>query len=125
MAERVTDQAFVEFVVKQLVDKPDAVQVDRTVDEMGVLITLTVDPQDMGMVIGREGATAKAIRTLLRVVGARDNARVNLKINEPEGGERRKRADRSDDVSNRNDDADDATTPTRRTLDEVVGDLGL
>ncbi len=120
MTQRVTDQEFVEFVVKQIVDKPEAVQVDRTVDEMGVLITLTVDPQDMGMVIGREGATAKAIRTLLRTVGARDNARVNLKINEPEGSERR-RHERSEQRESQQEEA----TPSRKTLDEVVGELDL
>lgn len=79
------DQEFVEYVVKALVDHPEAVHTDRTVDEMGVLITLHLDPQDMGQVIGRQGQTAKAIRTLLRVVGAKRKARVNLKINEPEG----------------------------------------
>jgi uncharacterized protein len=85
------DQEFIEYIVKMLVDKPEAVKVDRKVDEMGVLITLDVDPADMGMVIGREGMTAKALRTLLRVIGARNNARVNLKINEPEGSERPRR----------------------------------
>ena len=79
------DQEFVEFVVKALVDHPEDVRTDRTVDEMGVLITLHLNPQDMGQVIGRQGQTAKAIRTLLRVVGAKRKARVNLKINEPEG----------------------------------------
>src|SRR3990167_480723 len=79
------DQEFIEYVVKQLVDRPDDVSTDRTVDEMGVLITLKVNPQDLGQVIGRQGQTAKAIRTLLRVVGARNHARVNLKIFEPEG----------------------------------------
>lgn len=78
------DQAFVEFVVKSLVDKPEAVTTERTVDEMGVLITLKVDPSDLGQVIGRQGQTAKSIRTLLRVVGAKNQARVNLKIYEPE-----------------------------------------
>ena len=82
------DQAFLEAVVKALVDNPDDVKIDRTVDEMGVLLTLDVNPEDMGKVIGRSGATAKAIRTLLRVVGLRHNARINLKINEPEGGRR-------------------------------------
>lgn len=80
------DKEFLEFVVKSLVDNPDAVQVDRNVDEMGVLLNLKVDPQDMGTIIGRSGNTAKAIRTLLRVVGMKHNARVNLKIEEPEGG---------------------------------------
>jgi predicted RNA-binding protein YlqC (UPF0109 family) len=79
------DQEFVEYVVKALVDNPDKVKVDRRVDEMGVLITLDVDAPDMGKIIGRDGATAKALRTLLRVVGMKNNARVNLKINEPEG----------------------------------------
>lgn len=83
--EVVNDQQFVEYVVKAIVDNPSAVSTTRTVDEMGVLITLTVDPNDLGQVIGRQGATAKAIRTLLRVVGAKNSARVNLKIYEPEG----------------------------------------
>ncbi|PIT91336.1 RNA-binding protein [Candidatus Kaiserbacteria bacterium CG10_big_fil_rev_8_21_14_0_10_49_17] len=80
------DQAFLEYVVKGLVDNPEKVSIDRTVDEMGVLLTLTVDQQDMGKIIGRSGNTAKAIRTLLRVVGMKNDARVNLKINEPDGG---------------------------------------
>lgn len=82
------DQAFVEFVVKALVDHPDDVKTERVVDEMGVLITLHLNPEDMGQVIGRMGQTAKAIRTLLRVVGAKHKARVNLKIYEPEGSHR-------------------------------------
>lgn len=80
------DIAFLEFVVKALVDHPDDVKIKRTVDEMGVLMTLDVNPEDMGKVIGRSGNTAKAIRILLRVVGMKNNARVNLKINEPVGG---------------------------------------
>lgn len=88
MATAQKDQEFLEFVVKSLVDKPDSVKVTRNVDEMGVLLTLDVDAADMGTVIGRGGATAKAIRSLLRVVGLRNNARVNLKISEPEGGRR-------------------------------------
>jgi predicted RNA-binding protein YlqC (UPF0109 family) len=76
---------FLEHVVKSLVDNPNAVKINRTVDEMGVLLTLDVDPADMGKIIGRSGNTAKAIRTLLRVVGMKNNARVNLKINEPGG----------------------------------------
>lgn len=79
------DQEFVEYVVKALVDNPSVVTTERTVDEMGVLITLKVDPADLGQVIGRQGQTAKSIRTLLRVVGAKHHARVNLKIYEPEG----------------------------------------
>ncbi|OQA03515.1 MAG: hypothetical protein BWY68_00717 [bacterium ADurb.Bin400] len=82
------DQQFVEDVVKAIVDNPDKVVTERTIDEMGVLIKLTVDPSDMGKIIGKEGKTAKALRTLLRVLGAKNNARVNLKIVEPEGSER-------------------------------------
>jgi len=81
------DQSFVEYVVKALVSNPDAVSVRRSVDDMGVLLELTVDPADMGKVIGKAGATAKSIRTLLRVLGAKNDARVNLKIVEPEGSE--------------------------------------
>jgi hypothetical protein len=81
-----SDKVFLEYVVKALVDNPNDVKIDRTVDEMGVLITLTVNPADMGKIIGRMGNTAKAIRTLLRIIGMKNNARVNLKINEPEGG---------------------------------------
>jgi predicted RNA-binding protein YlqC (UPF0109 family) len=86
--DRSHDQEFVEYVVKSIVDHPDDVVVVRTIDEMGVLLTLTVNPEDMGQVIGRQGATAKSVRTLLRVIGAKNNARVNLKINEPEGSTR-------------------------------------
>ena len=80
------DKIFLEYVVKALVDNPNDVKIDRKVDEMGVLISLSVNPADMGKIIGRQGNTAKAIRTLLRVIGMKNNARVNLKINEPEGG---------------------------------------
>ena len=82
------DHQFLETVVKALVDNPDAVVIVRSVDEMGVLLTLTVDAADMGKIIGRDGNIAKAIRTLLRVVGMKHNARVNLKVNEPVGGKR-------------------------------------
>ncbi len=81
------DQEFLSFVVKSLVDNPSDVQIDRKVDEMGVLLTLSINPADMGKIIGRQGNTAKAIRTLLRVIGMKNNSRVNLKINEPEGGQ--------------------------------------
>ncbi len=83
-----TDQQFVDDVVKAIVNNPNDVKTNRTVDERGVLITLDVNPADMGYVIGRRGQTAHAIRTLLKIVGAKNNARVNLKINEPEGGKR-------------------------------------
>lgn len=82
------DQEFLEYLTKSIVDHPDDVKVDRKVDEMGVLLSLKVNPQDMGQVVGRQGATAKAIRSLLRIVGIKNNARVNLKIEEPEGSTR-------------------------------------
>jgi predicted RNA-binding protein YlqC (UPF0109 family) len=81
------DKEFVEYVVKALVNNPDDVSVKRSVDDMGVLLELSVNPDDMGKVIGKAGATAKSIRTLLRVLGSRNDARVNLKIIEPEGSE--------------------------------------
>lgn len=81
------DMAFVEYAVKAIVDNPDAVKVTRNVDELGVLISLEVAPEDMGTVIGKNGQTAKSIRTLLRIVGAKDNARVNMKIIDHERGE--------------------------------------
>jgi predicted RNA-binding protein YlqC (UPF0109 family) len=88
VAQAYTDQEFVDYVVRALVNKPDKVETKRTVDEMGVLITLKVDPEDMGYIIGRQGQTARSLRTLLKVVGAKNNARVNLKIEEPEGSTR-------------------------------------
>ena len=86
MAEKYADQEFLEYIIKSLVDNPEDVKIDRRVDEMGVLMMLDLNRADMGKIIGRQGNTAKAIRTLLRVVGMKNNARVNLKINEPEGG---------------------------------------
>lgn len=86
MAKEYADADFLEYVVKALADEPNGVSVDRKVDEMGVLLTLKVSAPDMGKIIGRSGNTAKAIRTLLRVVGLKNNARVNMKIEEPEGG---------------------------------------
>lgn len=88
MAKTEIDQDFLEYLIKALVDNPSDVKVDRKVDEMGVLLTLHINPADMGKVIGRNGNTAKAIRSLLRVVGLKNQARVNLKIEEPEGGKR-------------------------------------
>ena len=88
MSKNGVDQEFLEYLVKSIVDHPDDVKVDRKVDEMGVLLSLKVHPQDMGQVVGRQGSTAKAIRSLLRIVGIKNNARVNLKIEEPEGSTR-------------------------------------
>lgn len=119
------DQEFLEYVVKALVDHPEAVKVNRKIDEMGVLLTLDVSPEDMGKVIGRQGNTAKAIRTLLRVVGMKNNARVNLKVNEPAGGSRMI-ADDSDrgtmaDIGPRDTTVQSAT----KSVDEAMADLNL
>ncbi|MFA6422458.1 MAG: KH domain-containing protein [Candidatus Buchananbacteria bacterium] len=96
MAER--DQSFVEGIVKAIVAHPDDVRVDRTVDERGVLLTLNVHVNDIGYVIGKQGQTARAIRTLAKIIGAQNNARVNLKIAEPEGS-RGPRRDREESQS--------------------------
>jgi hypothetical protein len=93
-----SDQEFVESVVKALVNNPSDVKTERTVDERGVLITLNINPADMGYVIGRGGQTARALRTLLRIVGAKNNARVNLKIVEPEGSTHVRREQREEVV---------------------------
>ena len=74
------DQQFVEYIVKTLVNNPDKISVDRTIDEKGVLLSLTVDPEDVGRVIGKRGATAQSLRTLLRALGTKNDARYNLKI---------------------------------------------
>lgn len=84
--KKTSDQEFLEYIIKALVDHSDDVKVDRKVDEMGVLLSLTVHPEDMGQIIGREGATARSIRSLVRIVGLKNHARINLKIEEPVGG---------------------------------------
>ena len=86
MAKATNDKEFLEYIIKALVDHPEDVKVDRKVDEMGVLLSLKVNPEDMGQIIGRAGATARSIRSLVRIVGLKNQARVNLKIEEPEGG---------------------------------------
>ncbi|KKR31413.1 MAG: hypothetical protein UT65_C0027G0008 [Parcubacteria group bacterium GW2011_GWF2_39_8b] len=101
------DVKFLDFVIKALVENPQDVKINRTVDEMGVLMTLDVNSADMGKIIGREGNTAKAIRTLLRVVGMKNNARVNLKINEPAGGIK------------------ETKTTATKSLDDAMSDLKL
>ena len=88
MVAKKQDQEFLEYVVKAIVGNPDKVEVTRDVDERGVLLVLKVDPTDMGYVVGRQGQTAQALRTLIRMIGAKNNARVNLKIYEPEGSRR-------------------------------------
>jgi predicted RNA-binding protein YlqC (UPF0109 family) len=107
MAEKFDDQDFVEYIVKSIVDNPSEVKTKRSVDEMGVLIELSINQTDMGKVIGKEGKTAKAIRTLLRVMGAKNNARINLKIMEPEGGREVRVAD---DESNGSEEKEEKAT---------------
>ncbi len=121
------DQEFVEYAVKMLVDHPNDVRVERKIDEKGVLITLDVNAEDMGMVIGREGVTAKAIRTLLRVIGARNSARVNLKINEPEGSthERHVAANSSRTATSVVEESRQPQQTEKRTLDEVMDEIRL
>jgi len=113
------DQEFVETIVKCLVDNPKDVQVERKIDEMGVLLTLKVNPADMGTVIGRQGNTAKALRTLLRVVGAKNNARVNLKLEEPEGSQRPVKPAESTGRSTR------SKSEEKESVTNVVDDLEL
>ncbi len=124
MAER--DQEFLEFVVKGLVDHPEEVKVSRVVDEMGVLLTLDLNAEDMGKVIGRSGNTAKAIRTLLRVVGMKHNARVNLKINEPAGGRLSRESDSGGSAAQGWDGTHEVSgsTAQMKSLDEAMGELG-
>lgn len=117
------DQEFVEYVVKSIVDHPDDVQVGRAVDEMGVLLTLTVNPDDMGQVIGRQGATAKSIRTLLRVIGAKNNARVNLKINEPEGSENGQETAVQETATSEADEK--KTEDSSQSVEDAIDDLKL
>jgi len=104
-----TDKEFVEYIVKQIVNNPDKVEVSRRTDEMGVLLEVKVDPEDMGLLIGRAGSTAKAVRTLARIVGMRNNARVNLRIVEPEGSTRQPKG----------------KTEKVKDVEDVVSDLGM
>ncbi len=116
------DQQFLESVVKALVDHPESVHINRTVDEMGVLLTLDVHAEDMGEMIGRSGNTAKAIRTLLRVVGMKHEARLKLKINEPEGGSgaRMMQSAADEDME-----GGEVMMSTPKSLDEAIDDLKI
>jgi len=116
------DQQFVEFIVKSLVSKPEAVTIERRIDEKGVLLELTVDPEDLGRVIGKRGATAQSIRTLLRALGTKNDARYNLKIvdvDRPEGMQASAAA--AAPVADDEDQAsDDAGQPVEETTDAPV-----
>jgi uncharacterized protein len=113
------DQQFVEFVVKSLVSKPDEVKVDRRIDEKGVLLELTVDPEDLGRVIGKRGATAQSLRTLLRALGTKNDARYNLKIvDNGEPGQARMTSAPADDTA-----ADSKTYDDHSSRDDNADDM--
>ena len=119
MAER--DQEFLEYIVGEIVDNPDDVKINRTVDERGVLLELTVNPEDMGKIIGKAGATAKAIRTLLRVMGAKHDARYNLKIVEPgeEGSTGQLESSSETNESSEENTAEDIKSKAREGLEDL------
>ena len=106
-------QELLEYIVKGLVDHPDDVSIEHKVDEMGVLLTLKVHSEDMGQIIGRQGSTARAIRTLVRIAGLKAQARVNLKIEEPEGGRQSR------------EETTEAPAAAEETKDESLDDLKL
>ncbi len=115
------DQQFVEYIVKSLVNNPDAVQIERSIDEKGVLLVLTVDAEDLGRVIGKRGATAQSLRTLLRALGTKNEARYNLKIvdvDRPEGETGSYTAPVATGVNDDND--DDVTTPGEEPVSDSV-----
>jgi hypothetical protein len=117
------DHQFIEFVVKSLVSKPDAVKVERTIDEKGVLLELTVDPEDLGRVIGKRGATAQSIRTLLRALGTKNDARYNLKI--VDNGEPKPRSERPERTDKQEPKAEDKKEdkPEEKQDEKKFGDL--
>jgi hypothetical protein len=126
------DQQFVEFIAKSLVTKPDSVSIERRIDERGVLLELTVDPEDLGRVIGKHGATAQSLRTLLRALGTKNDARYNLKIvdsDRPEGERSKPAPNRSEASSDnvehqeemKNDSPKEEITSEESNLDEVWG----
>jgi uncharacterized protein len=115
------DQQFVEFVVKSLVNNPDAVQIERRIDEKGVLLELTVDPEDLGRVIGKRGATAQSLRTLLRALGTKNEARYNLKIVDVDRPEEERGGMGASSAASNSDD-DDASSVTKLQNDDLDED---
>src|SRR3990167_9456065 len=114
------ERQFLEYVVKAIVDHPEDVKIERTVDEQGVLLTVAVNPRDMGQVIGRAGKTIdKAIRPLARLVGIKNNARVNVKLLEPEGSERPERPPRAADAASETDEI----PPMSKAVSKVIDDI--
>lgn len=117
------DQQFIEYIVKSLVSKPDAVKIDRTIDEKGVLLELTVDAEDLGRVIGKRGATAQSLRTLLRALGTKNDARYNLKIVDVGGPRPSRSSDNNADDASQSDEpaALDQTATTAAAVDDGLG----
>lgn len=113
------DQQFVEYIVKSLVGNPDAVEVERRIDEKGVLLELTVDAEDLGRVIGKRGATAQSLRTLLRALGTKNDARYNLKIVDTSGGMYQSNGDNGSQQTATTDDSVAETTEDTSTSDVV------
>lgn len=122
------DQQFIEYIIKSLVGKPEAVSIERRIDEKGVLLELSVDPEDLGRVIGKRGATAQSLRTLLRALGTKNDARYNLKIIDtgppPEGKQSTDREEKTDDALTAADDAssNDSTSSDDSQADDVSSD---
>jgi len=114
------DEQFIEYIVKSLVNNPDKVKIKRTIDEKGVLLELEVDPEDLGRVIGKRGATAQSLRTLLRALGTKNDARYNLKIVDTgEAGSRPPRRERDVDAAAQEDTSKPADEPVE---EEIVED---
>jgi len=117
------DQQFVEYIVKTLVNNPDKVKIDRTIDEKGVLLSLEVDPEDVGRIIGRRGATAQSIRTLLRALGTKNDARYNLKIINNDGFEGKEKADDTaadDSFASEEESTDEGSELAKKTRQELA-----
>lgn len=119
------DQQFVEYIVKTLVNNPDKVKIDRTIDEKGVLLSLEVDPEDVGRIIGRRGATAQSIRTLLRALGTKNDARYNLKIINNDGFEGKEKAGdtAADDSFASDEEATEETSELAKKTRQELADL--
>ena len=117
------DQQFIEYIVKQLVSKPDAVKIERTIDERGVLLNLVVDPEDIGRIIGKRGSTAQSLRNLLRALGTKNDARYNLKIVDIDRPDDYVRSLSSDD--SKDDDKESVETVEEKTPAAVENDSDL
>lgn len=115
------DQQFIEYIVKSLVGKPDAVTIERRIDEKGVLLELTVDPEDLGRVIGKRGATAQSLRTLLRALGTKNDARYNLKI--IDNGEAPEAREEGEGWASKPKKDNDETAPAKKTVEDKVDEI--